>query len=237
METIVSMVTPKLKVVDVGCDHAFIDIALVERGIAPSALAMDVKKGPLEHADENIREAGLSEKIKTRLSDGLQKYERGEADCLIISGMGGPLIQKILLSDLERLDNMRDFKEMIFSPQSEITEFREFLSSSGYRITDEDMVCEDSKYYNVIKTVPEGKAYELTNEALRYGPCLIDKRHPVLEEYLKKQLKNDDTILCKLSSGSDSYVNRIKKEEIQKESDIIKGLLADWGIKADDQRR
>ena len=148
LESIVGMVTPKSRVCDVGCDHAFTDIALVQRGIAISALAMDVKDGPLERAKEHIAEYGLEDLIVTRLSNGLKKYSIGEADSLIISGMGGPLMQSILS---ENWNNTRDFKEMIFSPQSEIYEFRCFLKENGIEIIDEDMVKEDGKYYTIIK--------------------------------------------------------------------------------------
>ena len=148
LESIVGMVTPKSRVCDVGCDHAFTDIALVQRGIAVKALAMDVKEGPLERAKEHIAEYGLEDLIVTRLSNGLKKYSIGEADSLIISGMGGPLMQSILS---ENWNNTRDFKEMIFSPQSEIYEFRCFLKKNGIEIIDEDMVKEDGKYYTIIK--------------------------------------------------------------------------------------
>lgn len=146
MLAIAQMVSPGMRVCDVGCDHGFISIYLVEEGIAPSVLAMDIGKGPLQQAQSHIEEAGLQDRIHTRLSDGLTQYREGEADCLIIAGMGGPLMQEILSNK-----KVEDFREMILAPQSEICEFRKFLADHGFEIVAENMVFEDGKYYPMMK--------------------------------------------------------------------------------------
>ena len=133
LETVISMVSSGYRVCDVGCDHGYVCIALVQRGISPFALAMDVNKGPLERAKEHIEFFGLSAEINIRLSDGLREYMPGEADSLIIAGMGGRLMVNILN---ENINNTRDFKELILSPQSEIPEVRMFLSEQGFMIVD-----------------------------------------------------------------------------------------------------
>ena len=81
---------------DIGCDHGFTSIYLIEQGLAKHVIAMDINEGPLERAKEHIREYGMEEDIETRLSDGTAKLTPGEADTLLISGMGGALICKIL---------------------------------------------------------------------------------------------------------------------------------------------
>ena len=90
------MVTKGNIVADVGCDHAYTSIYLCKEGIAPRVIAMDVNKGPLQGAKTHVEQAGLSEQIDIRLSDGLQKLMPGEADTVLLCGMGGLLMIKIL---------------------------------------------------------------------------------------------------------------------------------------------
>lgn len=151
MKALVGLVTPGRVVCDIGCDHGFVSIYLVQKGIADKVYAMDVRSGPLSRAREHIAAYGLEQQIETRLSDGLFMLEVGEADCAICAGMGGPLMIKILQEGREKVLVM---KELILQPQSEITEFRKYLRTSGYHIIKEDMVFEDGKYYPMMKVVP-----------------------------------------------------------------------------------
>ena len=142
-----SLVTPGNRLADVGTDHGYIPIALVEEGVIPSALAMDVNEGPLMRAEEHIRLSGLVPYIETRLSDGLEKLGCGEADSVLVAGMGGPLIIRILSEGKRQLAGVR---ELIVQPQSEIGLVRHFLEESGWNIDVEDMVREDGKYYTAM---------------------------------------------------------------------------------------
>ena len=92
LRAIAGMVTKGNRLADVGCDHGYLSIWLVSEKTVPSAIAMDVRPGPLSRARENITRYGLEDYIETRLSDGLAKLEPGEGDTLVIAGMGGPLI-------------------------------------------------------------------------------------------------------------------------------------------------
>ena len=91
------MITKGGKVADIGCDHAYLSIYMIKHQIAESVIAMDVNRGPLERARDNIRKSGYENQINVRLSDGIKELNVGEADTLLIAGMGGGLIQKILL--------------------------------------------------------------------------------------------------------------------------------------------
>ncbi len=154
LKGLADMVSVGNRVCDVGCDHAFVPIYLINQGISPYVLAMDVKKGPIESAKGHIREYGLEAYIETRLSDGLTGYKTGEADSLICAGMGGRLMMSILDKDKTKTAS---FKEMILQPQSEIEQFRFFLRSNGYLIVEENMIEEGGKFYPIIKAVNEGK--------------------------------------------------------------------------------
>ncbi len=148
LQALADMVTPDFRLCDVGCDHAFVPVELVRRGICPRALAMDVRSGPLSKAETHIAEAGLSGQIKTRLSDGLSEYKIGEADSLLLAGMGGKLMLRILQADLKKA---LSFREWILEPQSHVRDVRHFLRMSGLPITAEDMVEEDGHFYPIIK--------------------------------------------------------------------------------------
>ena len=149
------MVTPGNVVADVGCDHGFLAIYLVEQGIVPKVIATDVRKGPLSAARAHVEERGLSEYIETRLSDGLSEYRPGEAQTMVCAGMGGKLMQSILL---QNMDVTLGFEELILQPQSELEQFRIFLREQGFVVVDENILCEDGKYYFLFWVRPVRKA-------------------------------------------------------------------------------
>lgn len=207
------MVSPHSRVADIGCDHGYVSIYLIEKGIAEQVIAMDVKEGPLRRAREHIREAGFDAYIETRLSDGAAALLENEADTAVLSGMGGRLMVRILKEAAEKTGK---FEELVLQPQSEIFKVREFLIEDGYRIVLEDMVLEEGKFYQVIKAVRESRPLEAEQEAehfiseaakrsgakkeqvreafLCYGPYLVTGRHPVCMEYLKREMENYDRI-------------------------------------------
>ena len=148
LKLVASFVEPGAVVADVGTDHGYVPIWLVQEGVAVGGIAMDVKPGPLERAAAHIVACGLTDRIQTRLGDGLSALSDGEVDTVIIAGMGGPLITRILTDGLE---TARKMKRLILSPQSEIWIVREFLDRQGFIIEDEGMTEEDGKYYTVIR--------------------------------------------------------------------------------------
>lgn len=154
LRAVASMVTQGSRVCDVGCDHGFVSIYLVEQKISPYVLAMDVREGPLGAAKEHVSKRGLGPYIETRLSDGLHNYEAGEADSLVCAGMGGRLMMRILGADRAKTDS---FRELILQPQSEVGQFRAWLREQGYRVADEKMVEEDGKFYPMMRVTACGE--------------------------------------------------------------------------------
>ena len=143
LSSVASMVTAGNCLADVGTDHGYVPIYLYERNVIPCAIAMDVNKGPLERAALHIAESGMKNVIETRLSDGLTALKAGEADSIVIAGMGGPLMIRILSAYPEVTASA---KELILQPQSEIAEVRIWLYEQGYEIVEEHMVFEEGKY-------------------------------------------------------------------------------------------
>ncbi len=160
LSAVARMVTEGNRLVDVGCDHGYLPVYLVLEKKIPGAIAMDVRKGPLSRAKEHIGEYGLGEYIETRLSDGLKALKEGEGDTLVMAGMGGPLMERILTDGEEVL---KGFQELILQPQSDIRHFRRFLLDSGRVIVEEDIVLEDGKFYPMMKAV--------SAEQVRKGRC------------------------------------------------------------------
>ena len=111
LRAVSDLVTQGNRLADIGTDHAFVPIFLVEEGRIPSAVAMDINAGPLERAREHILLHGLEDRIRTRLSDGLQALERGEADTILIAGMGGALTVRILQ---QRKGLSQEVKELVW---------------------------------------------------------------------------------------------------------------------------
>ena len=196
LSSVASMVTAGNCLADVGTDHGYVPIYLYERKIIPHAIAMDVNKGPLERAALHIAESGMKEAIETRLSDGLTALKPGEADSVVVAGMGGPLIIRILSAHPEITESL---KELILQPQSEISEVRIWLYEQGYEIVEEHMVFEDGKYYPMFKAVKNLEAKKLTDLEYKYGKLSVLGEPEVLRAYLVREIANKQTILQKLS--------------------------------------
>lgn len=212
------MVTKGNIVADVGCDHAYTSIYLCQAGIAPKVIAMDVNKGPLVGAKAHVEEAGLSENIDIRLSDGLQKLVPGEADSVLLCGMGGLLMIKIL-SDYP--ETTASLKELILQPQSEVGEVRRYLHKQGYEITKEHMLKEDGKFYVMMRAVKSKipQQYETECDYI-YGKLLLEEKNPVLLEFLDREHRLRADVLTALS-GQDTENARARKESLAMEFSLI----------------
>lgn len=260
LKSLADMVTPGSRVADVGCDHGFLSIYLIRQGISPNVLAMDVRRGPLSAAQEHIAEYGLEDYIETRLSDGLVSYNDGEADSLVCAGMGGRLMIKILTESEEKAKGMR---ELVLQPQSELPLFRRFLRSEGYRTLDENILCEEGKYYFLFKvchgrssqgaenatnagkiavsskeipqdlqaesiikskdgTTQQGEADTLYD---RYGKLLLQRRHPVLKQYLEHLWKTQLQIERSLADSGSARAE-VRLTQVRQEMQSIREALA-----------
>lgn len=199
LETIIERMPDSGCLADIGCDHAYVAIEAVRRGRAARALACDVRKGPLQQAAEHILCAGLAGKIETRLSDGLEQVAPGEADTVLVAGMGGPLMERILQGRLG------DFAHFVLSPQSEIPHFRRFLLTEGMQINEETMLIDEGKYYVILNVSQRADAASsdsmyVTEEDFLYGGRLLRRLDPVLKSFLEKEKTRYEGILRQTDS-------------------------------------
>ena len=223
MQAVADLVTVGNKVADIGTDHAYIPIYLIEENISPSVIAMDINEGPLQIAESHIKENQLHNRIELRLSNGFEKLKPFEAETAVIAGMGGALVIRILDTYREVTNSL---KEIILQPQSEIYKVREHLLKEGFVILDENMVCEDGKYYPMMKVcISKENTCEMWNDAeLEYGKFLLEKKHPVLLQFLKRELEIRKQILDRLSEQTGDRILK-RQEEVREEIRIIeKGL-------------
>lgn len=195
--------TPRLKMVlglipdaescwDIGTDHGYLAAALALRGMRVTAA--DVNPGPLGQARKNLIRFGLEDRVRLRLSDGLAAMEDGEADCVVIAGMGGELIAGILSKGTK---NVRHF---VLQPQSTYYELRDWLSGNGFRILRETVCREGQRYYTAMLT-EKGPAPPLTEEEKHIGPVLLRDRPPLLGEYLASRRRETEKILEKIGGA------------------------------------
>ena len=201
LTAVAGLVTEGASVADIGTDHGYIPIYLIEQNLSPKVIAMDINKGPLERARIHIAGYGMSDRIETRLSDGLAAVKPKEVEEMIVAGMGGGLVIHILNEDPAKT---RSLKELVLQPQSELAKVRRYLEEHRFRIVAEDMVEEDGKYYPMMKVIPtEQKGLYVegvpaAEEELEYGKYLLEKGHPVMGEYLKKELSVNQGVYEKL---------------------------------------
>ncbi len=208
LQTVADTVTKGNSVADIGCDHAYIAIYLIEKAIAPKVIAMDINKGPLQRADENIKARGYVNRIETRLSDGLDKLNLGEVDTVLMA--------RILEEGKKVLESV---KELVLSPQSEINQVRKYLHDNHFAIMEEKMVLDEGKYYVIIRAAKTSQKEEYERQVFyQYGKLLLERKEPVLLDYLKREERLNLEIVDKLkeSPGQRSDTRLMEVEETLK---------------------
>jgi tRNA (adenine22-N1)-methyltransferase len=228
LQTAASLVANGAVLADVGTDHGYVPIYLIQKHRIPSAIALDINVGPLERAREHIALHQLENKIETRLSDGVAALWAGEADAILIAGMGGGLIIHILTDGAAVC---KAAKELILQPQSELPRVREFLETEGYVTMQEEMVLEDGKFYPMMRVQntavtcedmiqnrvgQSGQNATVKRElAWQYGGLLLEQRHPVLLAYLQKEEAIYRKIYSNLKKSPMTEKNRERLREVE----------------------
>lgn len=211
---VANLVKPGETLADIGCDHGYLSIWLVDTGIVSRAVAMDLRDGPLMHAKENIRFFHKDEQIETRLSDGMNELRPGEADRIVIAGMGGILMSDILHRGRECV---KMASQLVLQPQSDVDLVRREVHEAGYRIADECACYEDGKYY-VAFACEKGTEEQPYSEAeYRYGRILLARKDAVYLRYLAAELEKRERMLSGLlAAETDTARERIPsaREEI-----------------------
>lgn len=235
LQAVADFITCGNYVADIGTDHGFLPIYLIQQGRCPGILAMDVRGGPLMRAKGHIIQAGLEDLIQTRLSDGLGQLLPGEAQSVVIAGLGGLTIKKILEAALHT-PVLEGLAELVLEPQSEVASLRRFLRENRMYIDKETLVCEDGKFYPILHVLPQRlQPQQPYQDSLsekqsifdQYGEYLIDKKDPTLLQLLARDEKRRQRILHSLKGAGQEGKKGQRYQEVQKELEMI-GQLLDW---------
>ena len=183
LELVASFVPQGAILLDVGSDHAYLPIELIERGQIESAIAGEVVEGPYQSAVKNVEAHGLKEKIQVRLANGLSAFEEADQVSVItIAGMGGRLIARILE---EGLDKLADVERLILQPNNREDDLRIWLQDHGFEIVAENILEEAGKFYEIL--VVEAGQMKLSSSDVRFGPFLSKEVSPVFVQKWQKE--------------------------------------------------
>ena len=183
LELVASFVPQGAILLDVGSDHAYLPIELVERGQIKSAIAGEVVEGPYQSAIKNVESHGLKEKIQVRLANGLTAFEEADQVSVItIAGMGGRLIARILEEGLDKLANV---EHLILQPNNREDDLRIWLQDHGFEIVAESILEESGKFYEIL--VVEAGQMKLSSSDVRFGPFLSKEVSPVFVQKWQKE--------------------------------------------------
>lgn len=183
LELVASFVSQGAILLDVGSDHAYLPIELVERGQIKSAIAGEVVEGPYQSAVKNVEAHGLKEKIQVRLANGLAAFEEtDQVSVITIAGMGGRLIARILEEGLGKLANV---ERLILQPNNREDDLRIWLQDHGFQIVAESILEEAGKFYEIL--VVEAGEMELSARDTRFGPFLSKEISPVFVQKWQKE--------------------------------------------------
>ena len=205
---------------DIGCDHAFLDIYLARKKEKSfkKIVASDNKEGPLEQAKKNLEKYQLQAKVELRLGDGLDIYTN-DIDTVVISGMGGRNMIGIFKNHLECLKTIHT---IILSPNNYQSDIKKFLVKMGYFIKDEVLIKEGKVIYQVLKFV-KGKG-RYTKREYFFGPILLTKKDNNFKEYYEKEWKSREILLTLLPRNY--YLKRITiKREMKMLMEELGGIL------------
>ena len=167
---------------DIGTDHGYLPIYLIESGKISKAIAADIGKMPLENARKSVEQNALSDKISLRLSDGLRGFSPDDADEFVFAGMGGTLITE-KLAETEWIKNEK--YHFVFQPQSRAEELRQFLFENGFQIEEEIATNEGRRVYIAFSAFYNGEKTECS-----YADCFLGKLSPTedAKNHIKKQI-------------------------------------------------
>ena len=210
---IASKVLRGARVLDIGTDHGYIPVYLLQNGVSDFAIAADINEKPLERAMGNIEKAGFTDKILTVCTNGAQGIDPALYDTVIIAGMGGILISEILA-------DIPEDKKLILQPMTGIPELRKYLYENGYEILDEQLAREEEKIYVIITAQKNYKTVKPTDLDIYFGRFDNQQLKKEYAQIIKQ--KTEKIIAGMLSAKNTDDVLISKYTSLKKELEKIK---------------
>ena len=194
-------------VADIGTDHAYVPIYLVKNKVANKAIAADISQGSCKKAQLNVNNKHLKHLIDVRCGNGLEVIKADEIiDTIIIAGMGGLMTISVLESNKKAVNNAR---QLVLQPQKDIYKVRQYVHSIGYKITNETMLVDNNKYYNIINAEKGIEKY--TELEYLFGKILIENKSIILKEYVNIELNKIITVLKNMKDNGKENSNDYKR--------------------------
>ncbi|MDR1702686.1 MAG: class I SAM-dependent methyltransferase [Sporomusaceae bacterium] len=208
LKAVAAMVPPGKTIADIGTDHAYLPVCLLQKGLIKAAIAGDLKCGPCQAAQRTVREAALFEYIQIRQGDGLQVVAPGEAEVLIIAGMGGSSIAGILSA---RPKITAAFERIIVQPMTGAALVRQYFRQNGWQIVAEDLVADETKIYQII-AAEKGLPSEFDVILDEIGELNWQNRHPLLKNLLLKEMTHLKNVAASLAkSKSERNISKYRQ--------------------------
>ncbi|MBS4022593.1 MAG: SAM-dependent methyltransferase [Dethiobacter sp.] len=212
LAAIAELIPPGSTVADIGTDHAYLPIYLVQEQISQRVVAADVNGAPLEQARETVAAFNCLQKIDLRQGDGLDViHADDQIDTIIIAGLGGETIVKILEKGREMLSGVR---RLILQPMNQSGVLRLFLAQNGYALVQESLAMEGRRLYEIIMAIP-GRENETDPFRLSLGPRLLERKPPLLPLLLREKIKKLRTVHNSLQKARQNNVDD-KLREVEK---------------------
>lgn len=211
---------------DIGTDHALLPRFLVQKRIVPRAIAIEVNRGPYDMARRYVKECGLSEQIDVRLADGLEGLHPGEVETIVIAGMGGALIERILKGDKGDRNILRHTKRLVLQPNVAARRLRQWMLTNEWQLTHEDLVFEKGHFYDIL-VAEHGSPlapYSAGGDAITQerlvdtGPLLWRQKHPLLRVRLESEVAKWERILHQMR-----HTQKNREKQVQ-----VKRQIRDW---------
>jgi tRNA (adenine22-N1)-methyltransferase len=198
LESIGNKVPEGCILADIGTDHAYLPVWLLQQKKITSAIAGDIAQGPCLAAKNTVAMYGMKDKIEVRCGSGLKVLQSNEAGCISIAGMGGTTIIDILSADMEIAQQA---KMLVLQPMAGAPSLRRWLCEHGWKLSDEDLVQDGSHLYEIIVAV-RGESAKYSDAEYEVGPCLLAEKHTLLSAQLQKLILSYQKTLKSMDKSS-----------------------------------
>ena len=222
LKVVADFVPQNSRVADIGSDHAYLPVYLMKQKQIEFGIASEVAKGPLDNAIQEIKAEGLSDRIDTRLADGLLSVQpEDKIDCVTIAGMGGTLIKNILENGKSHLSGD---ELLILQPNVGEDRLRTWLMNNQYEISDETILREDGHTYEIIVAKKTDKPVKYTEQEIKFGPFLLKQHSDVFVEKWENEIERIEMVIDQMNLAKhDKPVDKINS--MKKEIEEIKEVL------------
>lgn len=222
LQSVAQMVDSNVRLADIGSDHAYLPVELIEQGIVDYAIAGEVAKGPMSRSQADIEKFGLQNRIDVRLGDGLAVIESSDKiDTVVIAGMGGILISDILKRATK--DQLSAVRTLILQPNIGEPLVRHWLVDNGFKIVNEDIVSEENHLYEIIKAEKTDQVKPLSSAQYLMGPVLMTNKSETFRQKWSKKLSSYQRSVANMHKAK--KIDQVKINQMQDYIKYIEEIL------------